>query len=83
MYLYDYEASFDELHKRNNEQTTHLKNLHNLMVEVYKSLNYQNPAFMCDLFIRKEITYDLRAKDLLQLPKAKTVLSRLNSIVFR
>ena len=36
-----------------------------------------------DLFIRKEMTIDLRAKDLLQLPKGKTVLSGLNSIVFR
>ena len=53
------------------------------MTEVYKSLNCQNPAFMWDLFIRKEVTYDLRAKDLLQLPKARTVLNGLNSIVFR
>ena len=32
---------------------------------------------------REGMTYDLIAKDLLQLPKAKTVLSGLNSIVFR
>ena len=38
---------------------------------------------MWDLFIRKEITYELRAKDLLQLPKANTVLNGLNLIVFR
>ena len=38
---------------------------------------------MWGLFIGMEITYDLRAKDLLQLPKAKTVLNGLNSIVFR
>ena len=38
---------------------------------------------MWDLFIRKDVTYDLRAKDLLQLPKARTVLNRLNSIAFR
>ena len=79
----DYEASFEELLQRNNEQTVHTKNLHKLMTEVYKSLNCQNPAFMWDLFIRKEVTYDLRAKDLLQLPKARTVLNGLNSIVFR
>ena len=39
------------------------------MTEVYKSLNCQNPTFMWDLFARKEVTYDLRAKDLLQLTK--------------
>ena len=79
----DYEASFEELLQRNNEQTVHTKNLHKLMTEVYKSLNRQNPAFMLDLFIRKEVTYDLRVKDLLELPTARTVLNGLNSIVFR
>ena len=44
------------------------------MTEVEKSLNHQNPAFMLDLFIRKEVTYDLRVKDLSQLPTARTVL---------
>ena len=38
---------------------------------------------MLDLFIRKEVTYDLRVKDLLQLPTARTVLNGFNSIVFR
>ena len=79
----DYEASFEELLQRNNEQTVHTKNLDNLMTEVYKSLNRQNPAFMLDLFIRKEVTYDLRVKDLLELPTARTVLNGLNSMVFR
>ena len=79
----DYEASFEELLQRNNEQTVHTKNLHKLMTEVYKSLNLQNPAFMLDLFIRKEVTYNLRVKDLLQLPTARTVLNGLNSIFFR
>ena len=79
----DYEASFEELLQRNDEQTVHTKNLHKLMTEVYKSLNHQNHAFMLDIFIRKEVTFDLRIKDLLQLPTARTVLNGLNSIVFR
>ena len=78
-----YEASFEELLQRNNEQTVNTKNLQKLMNEVYKSLNCQNPAFIRDLFIRKEVTYDLRSKDLLQVPKTRTVLYGLNSIVFR
>ena len=79
----DYEASFEEPLQRNNEQKVHTKNLHKLMTEVYKSLNRQNPAFMLDLFIRKEVTYDLRVKDLLQLSTATTFLNGLISIVFR
>ena len=79
----DYEASFEELLQRNNEHTVHTKNLHKLMTEVFKSLNCQNPVLILDLFIRKEVTYGLRVKDLLQLPTARTVLNGLNSIVFR
>ena len=59
------------------------RNLQKLMTEVYKLLNRQNPAFMLNLFIRKEVTYELRVKDLLQLPIARTVLNGFNSIVFR
>ena len=53
------------------------------MTEVYKSSNRQHPTFTWDLFIRKEVSYGLKAKDLLQLPKARTVLNRLNLIAFR
>ena len=38
---------------------------------------------MWDLFLSNEINYDLRANFLLQLPKARTVLNRLNSIAFK
>ena len=38
---------------------------------------------MWDLFVRKKVAYDLTANDLLQLPKARTVLNGLKSIVFR
>ena len=38
---------------------------------------------MLDLFIRNEVTYDLRVKDLLELTRARTNLNGLNSIVFR
>ena len=38
---------------------------------------------MLDLFVRMEVTCDLRVKDLLQLPTARTVSKGLNSIVFR
>ena len=53
------------------------------MIEVYKSLNHQNPSFLCELFARKEINYNLRIKDLLTLPKALTTSFGTNSISFR
>ena len=53
------------------------------MIEVYKSLNHENPSFLWDLFTRKEINYNLRIKDILTLPKASTASFGTNSIAFR
>ena len=68
--LRDYDASFDELLVKNEEKTIHVQNLQMLMIEVYKSLNHQNPSFLWELFARNEINYSLRIKDILTLPKA-------------
>ena len=57
-----------------------MRNLDKVMTEVYKSLNclnYVGPIH------RVGLTHDLRAKNLLQLPKARIVLNVLNSILFR
>ena len=77
----DYNASFEELLERSKEIPIHVKNLQFLLIEVYKSLNCQNPMFMWDMFKRREKTYDLRVKDLLQLPSTKTTSYGINSIV--
>ena len=60
--LKDFDASFDDLLIRNEEKTVHVQNLQKLMIEVYKSLNHENPSFLWDLFTRKEINYNLRIK---------------------
>ena len=81
--LRDYDAPFVELLVKNEEKTIHVKNLRMLMIEVYKSLNHQNPPFLWELFARKEINYNLRIKDILKLPKALTSPLVINSISFR
>ena len=78
--LKDFDASFDDLLIRNEEKTVHVQNLQKLMIEVYKSLNHENPSFLWDLFTRKEI---MRIKDILTLPKASTASFGTNSIAFR
>ena len=75
--------SFEELLERSKEIPNHVKNLQFLLIELYKSLNCQNPMFMWDMFKRRETTYDLRVKDLLQLPNTKTASYGINSILFR
>ena len=81
--LRDYDASFDELLAENEEKTIHVWSLQMLMIEVYKSLNHQNPSFLWELFARKEIHYNLRIKDILALLKALTTSFSINSISFR
>ena len=44
--LRDYDASFDELLVENEEKNIHAGNLQMLIIEVYKSLNHQNPSFL-------------------------------------
>ena len=81
--LRDYDASFDELLAENEKKTIHIRNLQMLTIEVYKSLNHQNLSFLWELFVRKEINYNLKSKDILVLPKALTTSFSKNSISFR
>ena len=79
----DYDASFDELLVENEEKSIHVRNLQMLMIEVYKSLNHQNPSFLWELFARKEINYNMRIKNILALSKTLTRSFGINSISFR
>ena len=54
-----------------------------LMIEIYKTLNNTNPPFMQEYFIRKDVKYDLRTRDLLQIPVAKSSTFGIDSIKFR
>ena len=79
----DYDASFEDLLRRSGELTIHCKNLQKLMLEIYKSINAACPSFMSEFFIPKDIQYDLRTNNLLQLPKNNTVAYGNNSLSFR
>ena len=54
-----------------NSQTVQVKNLQKLMTEIYKSIKKLNPSYLWEFHERKEITYNLRTKDLCKLPKIK------------
>ena len=45
-------------------------------------LTSKNPSFLLDLFERRPTNYNLRIKDLVQLPSTKTVRYGLNSLRF-
>ena len=48
-----------------------------------RELHQINPAFMWELFERKEVNYNLRNKDLLRIPKFQTITYGANSISYR
>ena len=52
--LNDYDAPFADLLVRSNEKTVHVQNLQRLMVEIYKTVNHENPLFLSEPFQRRE-----------------------------
>ena len=81
--LEDYTSSFDELLQKIDDTMVHVKNLRNLMVEIYKCLSCENPPFMWNIFQRKELGYNLRSGSLPMLPQAKTTTYGTSSLTFR
>ena len=81
--LGDYESTFECLLTKNNEIAIHTKSLQKLMTQIYKSLNHENPSFMGEFSVQRELAYDLRIKNTLQIPPTKTVSFGINSLAFR
>ena len=50
----------------------HVKNLQNLMIEIYNALNNMNPSIVSEFYENKCVTYDLRKKEHCTIPEAKT-----------
>ena len=68
----DYDSSFDQLLARAGSVTVHQKNLQSLMIEIYKTMNHLNPSYIWEFFVKKDISYNLRTKELCRLPSAKS-----------
>ena len=79
----DKTLSFDKCLMKEAGITIHVKNLHKLMLEVFKTLNYLNPSYLWDLFNVKQVEYNLRTKNLVVLPKIKAQTCGANSITCR
>ena len=52
--------------------TIHQHNLQLLMVEIFKTKNNLNPTFMKSMFTERDVEYNLRSKNNLQLPNIRT-----------
>ena len=73
----------EEVLVKSEEITIHCSNLQKLMIEIYECINYISPPVFSEFFTTKEINYDLRIKNLLQVAKVKTSTYGLSSISFR
>ena len=67
----DYTAKFEELLVKSKEVTIHCGILQKLMIEIFECINYISPAVLAEFFTTKEVSYDLRIKNLLQIPEVK------------
>ena len=52
--------------------TIHQHNLESVIVKIFKAKNNLNPIFMKEIFTKREVQYNLRSKNHLQLPNVKT-----------
>ena len=81
--LYDYESTFEKLLESDLTKTTHTKNLQKLTIEVYTSFNHLNPRYMWEFFVKIDVQYNLRTKELCKLPSASSQRYGLNTLSFR
>ena len=79
----DHTATFEDLLEKSEEETVHCSNLQKLVIEIYECSNYIGPAVLTELFTTKDISYDLRIKNLFQIPKVKTSSYGQSSLSFR
>ena len=82
--VYDnFSLDLNELLQMDKSCSIHTKHLRALMAEIYKTLNKTNPKLMWDIFLIKNVSYNLRNKMLVNLPKALSTTFGTNSLVFK
>ena len=67
----DNNLSFDKCLMEEAGITINVKNLHNTMLKVFKTLNYLSPSHRLDLLDMKQVEYNLGTKNLMIGPQIK------------
>ena len=55
----DSTSDFEEFLIKSNSVSLHQKNLQMLLTEIYKTVNNLNPPFMAEVFVTKDVPYDV------------------------
>ena len=79
----NYDLSLNELLTTHSGLLIHTRNLHALLIEIYRILSGSNPAIMSNVFSLKVCPYSLRTAIPLTLPPTKSIRLGTNSILFR
>ena len=79
----DYSSSYKDVLANSKETTIHVQSVRILALEVYKTLNNLNPVFMKDYFVPKTTGYNLRLKNPLDIPRARTTNNGIRSLSFQ
>ena len=79
----DYLSSYKDLLGSSKETTIHVHLVRILALEVYKTLNNLNPVFMKDYFVPKTTGHNLRLKNPLYIPRARTTKNGIRSLSFQ
>ena len=76
----DSHADYEALLTFDNAVSIHQRNLQYLMIEIYKTKHNLNPSFMSEIFETRNVHYDLRTKNNLCIPKARTTSHGIETV---
>ena len=77
------DANFEDLLIKDTSWTIHENNIHTLLIEIYKFLNYISPPIMQEFFDSKFTPYSLQNNNLLRVPKTNTSQYGAEAIYFK
>ena len=69
----DYKSTFQQLLKENNSVSMHQRNLQILAIKIFKTKNSFNPVIMEDVFKFKNLTYNFRNVEILNISNVNSV----------
>ena len=76
----DTSLSLHDLLELDNSCSIHHRHLQLLMIEVYKTIHRLNLKYLWNMFCENPLSYNLRAKTLLKLPKTYSVAYVANTL---
>ena len=78
-----YEFAYEDLLLKDNSVPIHIRNLHFLMIEIYKTIHDENSSFMKEIFIREDTCYNLKSRFRLKVPRVSSTKYGLETLSFR